>query len=1145
MVFIQGLTIFRVGEPVRVENLSTPGFDEYVLSTIQGQNENIIDPQFLPDEQVLYSYQSEGVRQLKLTATKTVEGLPFTLQKSVTFDVGYAPDFSLLFQKSEDQSADYNFNYVALGVCFGVDVFQGTVASSPTTYSWNYGGAITFSSPTDANQILKHSSLGVKNLGLTISNRFGTGNSEIEIKCIDTPILGITVSPDYGQFQTNESIEISRYFISGNGHGSSDVSTYFVIQGVTYDPSSVVLQFGQTGYAGITLYFQSLILTGLSGTTYKEYEIVENLNPYIIHVSGITGNDSWSGEYANVIGSSGPVKTLNRAAELASLYTGIKNVEVQIQSGTYRFLEQSFYLNSSNSGIDKTITYKPYLNSEVIISGGYTVSPSLFTLVTAGNTLIYDRLKTEARGNVFGADLSSLGISFGDVLPDVWSGSGIVNKRLPSLPELYYNGNKMTLARWPNKFDSSDDSENDLEYHTTAKIDFNYRQGKITNNSGVTLNAIFGYTSGHNSTINRWSVTGPNSFEGIWLQGFWKWDWNDEVMKVVSIDKTNRRIEVSSLNALRQPVYWKCPGTPIPINPPHPNGNGLEYTSYSSNSSLRRWYAFNLLEELDSPGEYYIDRYNKKVYFWPPTQISGTADIVLSSIRLSGDNSWVPGTSTQWAQNRDLHYTVPENTRDAYASLFKFFRLKNTIISGLIFRNISGSGLELNMCENVTIKNCKIYSPRKNGIVIMGGKNNIIDDCEIYHSGLHGVVLGGGDRQQLIPANNTLKNSKIIGSGKNTPSWGRGVFLTGIGNVIRKNIFAEIFGIAIIFHGNDHVIEYNNFTNIMGGLDDMGGIYNANNLSDRGTIIKYNFFNNVKSGLSGQSSLRRIDESNPCTATICFPDSIHLASAIYLDAFSSGTTIKSNVFYNSGSDAAVLGSAINYNMGIDNHVNNNIFIDVPTAVMAANATKVMWEETYREALKSGIDNINLGPLQSIKNVDNDPWYENGGPESLVSYDYSPYSFYGSVYGSEGTFRSTKGLMNKVDITSSQWVSKYPELAGPNGLIRYDADQYRLYLNLSYQMKNYNTDNVIINQHLNVPTFYLYKPYNTPSTCGGSNYYLASFDTAAYLTGGTELYSLFVDKANLNFKLTTAGLNQIKQSIPNFVDIPFEQIPTYP
>lgn len=43
-----------------------------------------------------------------------------------------------------------------------------------------------------------------------------------------------------------------------------------------------------------------------------------------------------------------------------------------------------------------------------------------------------------------------------------------------------------------------------------------------------------------------------------------------------------------------------------------------------------RFYLLNMLCELDSPGEFYIDRDNAKIYFWPPGELSDPADIVVS-----------------------------------------------------------------------------------------------------------------------------------------------------------------------------------------------------------------------------------------------------------------------------------------------------------------------------------------------------------------------------------------------------------------------------------------------------------------------------------------------------------------------------------
>ena len=35
----------------------------------------------------------------------------------------------------------------------------------------------------------------------------------------------------------------------------------------------------------------------------------------------------------------------------------------------------------------------------------------------------------------------------------------------------------------------------------------------------------------------------------------------------------------------------------------------------------RRYRALNLLEELDQPGEYYVDRAAGRLYFWPPAPL--------------------------------------------------------------------------------------------------------------------------------------------------------------------------------------------------------------------------------------------------------------------------------------------------------------------------------------------------------------------------------------------------------------------------------------------------------------------------------------------------------------------------------------------
>lgn len=48
-------------------------------------------------------------------------------------------------------------------------------------------------------------------------------------------------------------------------------------------------------------------------------------------------------------------------------------------------------------------------------------------------------------------------------------------------------------------------------------------------------------------------------------------------------------------------------------------------------SAGQRFYFQNFLSELDAPGEYYIDRDNKKIYFWPTSSDFTDSDVIVST----------------------------------------------------------------------------------------------------------------------------------------------------------------------------------------------------------------------------------------------------------------------------------------------------------------------------------------------------------------------------------------------------------------------------------------------------------------------------------------------------------------------------------
>ena len=78
------------------------------------------------------------------------------------------------------------------------------------------------------------------------------------------------------------------------------------------------------------------------------------------------------------------------------------------------------------------------------------------------------------------------------------------------------------------------------------------------------------------------------SHSDIWMHGYWYQEWADAYLKVKSFSKYDQHVL---------------------IEPPH--------SHYGYKKGARYRY-LNVLEELDSPKEYYLDRENGVLYFWPP-----------------------------------------------------------------------------------------------------------------------------------------------------------------------------------------------------------------------------------------------------------------------------------------------------------------------------------------------------------------------------------------------------------------------------------------------------------------------------------------------------------------------------------------------
>jgi hypothetical protein len=343
------------------------------------------------------------------------------------------------------------------------------------------------------------------------------------------------------------------------------------------------------------------------------------------------------------------------------------------------------------------------------------------------------------------------------------------------------------------------------------------------------------------------------------LLGYWCFDWYDQAIRVKSIDRERRQITLAA-----PALYGVKQGNPSP----------------------RRFRAINLLDELDEPGEFYIDRATRTLYFWPPGPMD-KARITFSTLN---------------------------------APLIRVKDAQHLTIRGMIFEATLGDGIQIAGGEDIRIEHCTIRNVRQLGISAIGGKGHHIDHCEIYDTGTGGIVLEGGDRKTLTPAGHEATNNRIRDFSRHQQTGAYGITLGGVRNRAAHNLVERAPHQAIFIGGNDHVIEYNIIRNVVTETDDAGAVYKGRNPSCRGNVIRYNFFSDIGSPMG------------------------HGTAAIYFDDGDGGDMVFGNIFVRCGQPGRGSFGTVFSHGGHGIHAENNIFIDCKRALGSAPWDDARWKK---------------------------------------------------------------------------------------------------------------------------------------------------------------------------------------------------------
>lgn len=348
----------------------------------------------------------------------------------------------------------------------------------------------------------------------------------------------------------------------------------------------------------------------------------------------------------------------------------------------------------------------------------------------------------------------------------------------PAGLELFFQNKPMKLARWPNT--------------GWAKI------------AGVPAGQKGGTFSYEGDRPKRWVQS-----DDVWVHGYWTWDWAESYEKVKSIDTEKREIATVEPHG----VYGYTAG--------------------------RRYYALNILEELDEPGEWYLDRKAGILYFWPPEPV-GERDV------------WV-----------SLLEEPMVSLRNASCVTFR----------GFTFEITRGTGVEVVGGDHVLVTDCTFRNIGNVAVTINGGERNSVAGCDISQTGDGGIQLRGGDRRTLTPAGHSAVNNHIYDFSRWVRTYQPAIAISGVGNRIAHNVIHDAPHSAILLGGNEHLIEFNHIHHVCMETSDAGAFYLGRDFTERGNIVRHNFFHDL-----GKGSVQ----------------------AIYLDDCASGTTVYGNVCYRAG-----------------------------------------------------------------------------------------------------------------------------------------------------------------------------------------------------------------------------------------------------
>ena len=380
---------------------------------------------------------------------------------------------------------------------------------------------------------------------------------------------------------------------------------------------------------------------------------------------------------------------------------------VVLHEGTHGPLLLDPALDSGSSKFP--IRYMAAGGARPVISAGMPVPTSAWRPAAPGSSILKANLSAATGVTEFGS------------LPVHGSDQEGCDQLVYKKTELFHHSAEMVLARYPNV-----DAQGRWKF---LNADVNGGRADGFAFSGC---AYASHECNHTEAerVRNWAARPDARVHGYWVR-----DWADSIQRVVAVNVSN--------------------GTAVVTLPSTMHGDFRHHNNRVDSSA--RFFGLNILSELDSPSEYYIDE-DGMAYYWPAVPKERWTEAPVISV--ADVAVMLDGTS---------HITL----------------------EGLTIAHARTIGVSATNVSEVVIRNSTIWGCGAKGVVIDDAQDSGMVGCHIFSTGCGGAVVSGGNFTTLKPGNNYALNNRIHDMANYKRSYQPGLLWAGVNNSYSWNHISD------------------------------------------------------------------------------------------------------------------------------------------------------------------------------------------------------------------------------------------------------------------------------------------------------------------------------------------------------------------